>query len=164
MPRQDIHIGVVRKWCVSLGVLTAISMSREEAEMRLAAFTSMLMSDFTDEAFTKDSLRYVAKACVKGFPTYPELHNHLRAWWRETRPQPPALPPPQPIRQRDEPTPEEIAHVERVVAELLGEFRARAQWERDDRRPSPSYLTPAQLDIVNPLRGGRKRVLTEFVK
>jgi hypothetical protein len=155
---KQTHVGVVREWLVSLGILTAITISREEARVKLAAFLPMLMSDFTDAAFTKNSLSYVAKACTKGFPTYPELYNHLSGWWREHRPLPPLLAPPEPIRQRDEPTDEEKAHVSRIVAELVRDLRASSQPEEDRRPPGASHLTPAQLDHVNPLPGGAKRV------
>ena len=160
---KKVHVGIVREWLVSLGILTAISISREEARIKLAAFVPMMMSDFEDSAFTKESLNHVAKACVKGFPTYPELHNHLRDWWRANRPALPALPPPPPIRQRGEPTPEEIEHVTRVVAETIAALRASAQpvadWQTA-RTPKPSYLTPEQLDRINPLPNGAKRHAT----
>src|SRR4029077_21044659 len=113
---------------------------------------------FPDGAFTPQSLEYVAAKAVKGFPVYGELAAWLADWWREHRPLPPMLPPPEPIRQRDEPTEEEKAHVSRIVAELVRDLRATTQPE-DDRRPVRSVqLSPAQLDIVNPLPGGKKRV------
>lgn len=89
--RQEVHVPVIRKWCVSLGILTSISISREEAEMKLAVYLPMLMNDFTDAAFTQDSLNHVVKQCVKGFPTYPELYGYLREWWQINRPQAPRI-------------------------------------------------------------------------
>lgn len=162
MPKQQTHVKIVRQWCVSLGVLTAISISREEAEMKLAAYIPMLLSDFTDAAFTTGSLNHVAKACVKGFPTYPELHNHLSGWWREHRPLPPLLarpaaaPPPEP---RVPPTEEEIAYVHERVREIVAAMHSPFSEPRDEAPPRrASYLTPEQLDQVNPLPHGRKRV------
>jgi hypothetical protein len=156
MPKQQTHIRVVREWCQSLGVLTAISISREEAEMKLSAYVPMLMQDFPDAAFTTESLRVVARQCVEGFPPYPVLAERLSSWWRENRPRPPALPPPPPIRQRDEPTPEERDHVARVAAEAIAALRSSAQ-PIEDRRPQPRYLTLEQLDRINPLPNGMKR-------
>jgi hypothetical protein len=157
MPKQQTHVKTVREWCVSLGVLTAISITRQEAEMKLAAYLPLLMREFPDGAFTIDSLNHVARQCVKGFPTYPELANYLAGWWREHRPRPPALPPPPPIRQRGEPTPDEIEHVTRVAAETIAFLRSRARSIEEPRPPRPRHLTPEQLDIVNPLPNGRKR-------
>ena len=103
--KQEIHVGVVRDWCQALGVLTAVSISRHEAEMKMAAYVPLLMREFTDAAFTQDSLSTVARQCVKGFPTYPELTNALSGWWREHRPTPPALP--APLYTQPEPEPRE---------------------------------------------------------
>lgn len=128
--------------------------------MKLAAYVPLLFNRFPDAAFTPDSLEYVAAQAVKGFPTYGELAAWLADWWRANRPALPALPPPPPIRQRGEPTPEEIEHVTRVVAETIAALRASAQpvadWQAA-RTPKPSYLSPAQLDRINPLPNGRKR-------
>ena len=142
---QTTHVRVVREWCVSLGVLTAVSISRQEAEMKLAAYLPMLMQRFPDAAFTPQSLEHVAAQAVKGFPTYGELAQWLGDWWREHRPTPPALPPPEPIRQRDEPTAEEREHVARVAAEARAFLRANASAGVQDRRPTPRHLTPEQL-------------------
>jgi hypothetical protein len=131
-------------------------MSRDEATMKLAAFVPLLLDRFPDGAFTAASLEHCAAQAVKGFPTYGELAAWLAAWWRQHRPAPPALPAPPPIRQRDEPTPEEIEHVTRVAAEAIAALRSSVQ-PIEDRRPMPRYLTPAQLDAVNPLPNGRKR-------
>jgi hypothetical protein len=160
MQTKRTHVPVVRQWCQSLGILSAVSISRQEAEMKLAAYVPMLLERFPDAAFTTASLEYVAAQAVKGFPTYGELAAWLGDWWRANRPALPALPPPPPIRQRGEPTPEEIEHVTRVVAETIAALRASAQpveeW-RTARTPKPSYLSPEQLDRINPLPNGRKR-------
>jgi hypothetical protein len=103
------------------------------------------------------SLEHCARCAVKGFPTYGELAAWLSDWWRENRPQPPALPPPEPIRTRKEPTDEEKAYVSRVVRELVASLRSGEQPEPDQQGPRPAYLTPQQLDVVNPLPGGAKR-------
>jgi hypothetical protein len=157
MPKKTTHLPVVRQWCQSLGILSAVSISRQEAEMKLAAYVPLLADRFPDGAFTTASLEYVARQAIKGFPTYGELAAWLAEWWRATRPPPLALPAPPPIRQRGEPTPEEIEHVTRVAAEAIAALRSSAQPIEDYRRPAPRYLTPEQLDRINPLPGGAKR-------
>ena len=166
MPKQATHIRVVREWCQSLGVLTAVSITRHEAEMKLAAYVPMLKDRFPDGAFTTASLEHVARQCTKGFPTYPELAGYLSGWWREHRPviALPAPPPPPP--RRPDPTPEEVAHVTALVREVTAALRASAA-DCDDQalhlnvatahRPRTAYLSPAQLDRINPLPNGRKR-------
>ena len=167
---QQTHIRVVREWCISLGVLAAVSISRQEAELRLAAFVPLLLDRFPDAAFTASSLEHVAARCVKGFPTYGELAAYLAEWWREHRPMPPQIagpareaPPPAP---RTPPTPEESAYVSARVQEIVATFKSSplfrppGQNTLDDdgvRRSRAFHLTPEQLDIVNPLPNGRKR-------
>jgi hypothetical protein len=165
-------VGDVRNWVEALGVLCSDTMTPTEAEMKVLAYVPMLQSDFPPEAFCQDSLSAVVRKC-RYFPSYSDVHAHLRAWWREHRPLPPALPPPAPIRQRDEPTEAEKAHVTRIVAELTAELRRKPldyevlegnnelppqQEDPQTRRPRAYHLTPAQLDIVNPLPDGKKRV------
>jgi hypothetical protein len=154
MPKQATH--VVRQWCQSLGVLTAISITRQEAEMKLAAYVPLLMDNFPDAAFTSESLNHVARECLKGFPTYPELVNHLGAWWREHRPAPPTLPPPPLPPARPPPTPEEVAHVHELVAQMVATLRSADAEVRPDA-PRSAYLSPGLLDELNPLPDGRKR-------
>jgi hypothetical protein len=103
------------------------------------------------------SLEHVAARSVKGFPTYGELVEALAEWWRDHRPAPPALPPPEPIRQRDEPTAEEVAHVERAVAETLAFLRSSAQPVEDRREMKAVHVSPELLDKINPLPNGFKR-------
>ena len=160
MPTQQTHLPVVREWCQSLGVLSAVSISRREAEMKLAAYVPLLMDRFPDAAFTTDSLQHVAARAVKGFPTYGELAAWLSEWWRENRPRPPALPPPAPapIAERAPPTDEERAHVRACVRQIVANLRSPFSEQRDDPLPPPPrYLTPEQLDHINPLPDGRKR-------
>jgi hypothetical protein len=160
MPKQTTHVGVVREWCQSLGILSAVSISRQEAEIKLALYVPNLISDFPDAAFTAASLNHVAKACVKGFPTYAELYNALRTWWRENRPIANALPAPAqrtPEPERPPPTDEERAYVRRCVEEITANLRNPDAEKLRDRDPGPRYLTPEQLDRVNPLPNGRKR-------
>jgi hypothetical protein len=156
MPKQQTHVGKVRLWLSSLGVLAAVSISRQEAEMKLAAFVPMLLDRFPDAAFTPASLEHCAARCAKGFPTYAELCGYLSEWWKANRPASPALPAPPPIRQRAEPTIEEIEHVSRVTRETVAWLRSSEQPEAD-RRPTARYLSPGVLDLINPLPNGRKR-------
>jgi hypothetical protein len=164
MPKQTTHTPVVRAWCQSLGVLTAVSITRQEAELRLAAYVPLLKDRFPDGAFTSESLEHVARQCVKGFPTYAELAGYLSDWWRPKRPFI-ALPAPPPPPRRPPPTPEEIAHVQQLVREVTAALRssaaeADAQAHRLDEASAfrrTAYLPPATLDRINPLPNGRKR-------
>jgi hypothetical protein len=149
-------IGTVRDWLTALGVLTADTGSRAEADMKLRAYVPLLQDAFPAAAFTQASLQFVAEQC-RYFPTYADVVLHLRTHWRATRPTPVALPPPAPIRQRPPPTPDEIAHVERVTAETVAALRSSAQPVVEYRHPGPRYASPAELDRLNPLPGGRKR-------
>lgn len=132
-------------------------MTRDEAEMRLAAFVPMLMDRFPDEAFTSASLEHVAASAVKGFPTYAELAVSLSGWWRQHRPAPPALPPPERPKERPPPTPEEIAHVRQCVETIMANLRSPMSEPRELREPRAMHLPPDVLDRINPLPGGRKR-------
>jgi len=154
--RQDTHIKVVREWCQSLGVLTAVTITRQEADLKLAAYIPMLVQRFPDAAFTPESLQHCAAAAVKGFPTYGELAASLAAHWRANRPEPPrALPPPAPRPPRPEPTEAEREHVARATRELVAELSAR--WSPAEHHPRAKHLSPGVLDQINPLPGGRKR-------
>lgn len=168
MPKQTTHINVVRQWCLSLGVLSAVSVSRQEAEMKLAAYVPLLMERFPDVAFTTASLEHVAARAVKGFPTYGELADWLSEWWREHRPRPIAIaPPPPPPREVHEPlTPEQLEQVHELSRRTIAALRAsrtdldtvgRSLDDAREFRPRPAYLTPEQLDRINPLPNGRKR-------
>ena len=149
-------VGIVREWTIALGILTAGQMTRAEAEMKLRAYVPLLVDQFPVGAFTQDSLHHVAAQC-KWFPSYAEVIEHLRGWWQQHRPMPPALPAPPPIRQRGEPTEAEREHVTRVAAEAVAALRSSAQPEADRRTFGARHLTPAQLDVLNPLPEGRKR-------
>ena len=146
----------VREWCASLGVLTAVSISRYEADIKLAAYTPMLCSRFPHQVFTHASLEYVAARAIKGFPTYPELAAWLAAWWREQRPFV-ALPAPPPEPQRQPPTDNERAYVRQRVAEITAILSNTDAGLKPTRDPGPRHLSPAQLDVVNPLPNGSKR-------
>jgi len=157
MRNQRTHVGVVRQWLQSLGVLSAVSISRVEAETKLAAYVPMLMDRFPDEAFTTASLAYCAERAVKGFPTYGELAAWLSDHWRSTRPQLPALPPPPAPPPRPEPTEAEREHVRRLTAEVVAELSSSIQ-PGEVGRPRPAYLSAGVLDTINPLPEGRSRV------
>jgi hypothetical protein len=160
-------VGDVRNWIEALGVLCCDNMTPTEAEMKVLAYVPLLQADFPPEVFTQDSLAAVAKAC-KYFPAYAEVHTHLSAWWRERRPIPVALPEPVPER-RPEPTEEEKARVSATVATIVAELRTTAILRDTEGRSLPPepprsralYLSPAELDIVNPLPNGRKRERSE---
>ena len=160
MPKAATHLPVVRQWCQSLGVLSAVSISRQEAELKLAAYVPLLVQRFPDAAFSTASLEYIAARAAKGFPTYGELAGWLSDWWRENRPPLPALaaPPPPPPRPPREPlTPDQLAELQRVTRETVAWLRSSAQPDTDRRPAGPRYLSPQQLDAINPLPDGRKR-------
>ena len=154
-------IGVVREWTIALGILTAGTMTRVEAEMKLAAYVPLLQSNYPVGAFTQASLHHVAAQC-KWFPSYAEVVGHLGDWWREHRPMPPALPPPDrpPPRAAEIATDEERAYVRALVDEVTGRVRFRDPDDTVAGAPSRGarYLSPGQLDLVNPLPNGRLRV------
>ena len=158
MPNQQSHIRIVREWCQSLGILSAVSISRAEAEMKLAAYVPLLVREFPDAAFTADSLSHCARAAIKGFPTYGELMHSLGEWWREHRPTPPALPPPEPLPFHV-PTPEELAHIRACVEEVTARVSAHADEAAAASRFGARHLSPGVLDQINPLPNGRKRVM-----
>jgi hypothetical protein len=149
MPQQTIHVRVVREWLVSLGVLSAVSISRHEADIKLAAFVPMLMREFTDAAFTPDSLSYVARRC-KYFPTYAELCEYLSEWWRDNRPRPPGIapPPPPPEPEREPMTREALDRMHALVEELAREWAAPPLYQRPaaTRHLSPGQLRKAYAD------------------
>jgi hypothetical protein len=160
---------VRHQWVTALGVLTSGNMTRAEAEMKLRAYVPLLQDEFPPAAFCQDSLSAVARQC-QWFPSYAEVARHLSEWWRAHRPAPVALPPPPAPEPRPPPTPEEVAHVRELVAEVTSALRAAALY-RDSRafdldppRPQPRYLTPEQLDSINPLPNGRKRVPQQFTE
>jgi hypothetical protein len=156
--RTQSHDQAVRQWCLSLVVLSAVRISRDEVETKLAAYAGLLAREFPAGAFTADSLAHVAAAAVKGFPTYGELVASLRVWWADHRPLPPMLEPPPPPPPRD-PTPEELARIRALVEDMTARVRANAD-ETVAGAPGfgPRYLSPGQLDAINPLPNGRKRV------
>jgi hypothetical protein len=153
-------IGIVREWTIALGILTAGTMTRVEAEMKLAAYVPLLQSHFVVGAFTQQSLHHVAAQC-KWFPSYAEVVGHLGDWWREHRPlppSPPALPAPPPLPFH-KPTDEELAHIRACVEEVTAGLRYRDDTGPNEPRAArPAYLSPGLLDQINPLPNGRKRV------
>lgn len=152
----------VREWTIALGVLTGDGkMTADDAELKLKAYVPLLLESFQPAAFTQSSLHHVAAAC-KWFPSYAEVVIHLRTWWRENRPIANALPAPAasaPEPERPPPTDEERAYVRRCVQEIVANMRSPfAEPAAAAPRPMALHLTPAQLDVVNPLPGGRRRV------
>lgn len=163
--RSKPKVADVRQWLTALGVLTAGNMTRAECEMKLRAYVPLLQERFPAAAFTQASLDYVA-AQFRFFPAYGDVVNALSDHWRQSRPPPPALPPPAPEPERDPPTPEEVEAVHKLVEDCVATLRASAlyaeqQSQRLDEavewKPRARHLTPEQLDEINPLPNGRKR-------
>jgi hypothetical protein len=134
---------VVRRWLIDLGRLTAARSSHDEAADFIDTSTPMLAMRFPNEAFNSVSLEAVAAEC-KYLPAYGELVPLLSAWWRQHRPQHPALEPP-PTPARTPPTEDELAYVQARVAEMIAALRSSMQ-PADDRRPAANYLSQEQLD------------------
>lgn len=133
---------IAKRWLTDLGKLTAARSSHDEAADFVATSAPMLAMRFPNEAFNPRSLEAVAAEC-KYIPIYGELVALLRAWWQAHRPAAPALPAP-PIRQRGEPTPDEIHHVSRVVEETIAALRSTVQ-PPEDHRPVARCLSRQQL-------------------
>lgn len=165
-PPAGVSYEQVRNWCISLGVLTATNMSRQEAELKLAGYVPFLANEFPAPVFCQASLSYVARRCPY-FPSYGQLCDHLRDWWRDNRPLPPLLPAREaaPLPPREPPTPEEIAHVHACVLEIMRSLAKRHEYTpgvsrplpNEPRRVTPHCLPPDMLDRMNPLPNGRKR-------
>ncbi|MFC0411067.1 hypothetical protein [Roseomonas elaeocarpi] len=86
-------IATVREWLNLLGGLCAGNLAAKEAQAKVALYAPMLAAEFSEEAFTPDSLAAVAGAC-EFFPAYGKIVGELRGWWRAQAPSVPALPAP----------------------------------------------------------------------
>jgi hypothetical protein len=148
--RADAHI---RDWLKALGVLVSPAMSSEEASARIDALTPHLAAEFPPGVFCRVSLTHTARLC-RFFPNFAELCDALAPWWREHRPSPPPLPAPAPIRQRDEPSEEERAHVVRLTAETIAALRAQAVSDAP-AKPTTRVLSPKQLTQAYRQAGAR---------
>ena len=117
----------MRQWLQSLGVLSVVKISRDEAEMKLAAYVPLLVHRFPPDAFTAASLESVAARAVKGFPTYGELTAWLAEWWRASRPLPTMIAAPTARSEppRPPPSPEEQAQVHRAVHRMLAALHTK---------------------------------------
>ena len=163
MQQHPQHLPIVRQWCLSLLAVSAISVTRDEAETKLSAYSGLLAREFDAGAFTPDSLGHCAAAAVKGFPTYGELVASLRVWWSQHRPIPPALPspPPRPV-QAAIATDEEREYVRTLVEDMTARVRAKEEAIVAGAPGfGPRYLSPGQLDLINPLPNGRKRAAND---
>jgi hypothetical protein len=134
-----------RQWLVTLGRLTTARLTTDEAADFVAVVAPALASRFTDAALTFASAEAVAANC-KHLPSYGEIVPLLRHWWRENRPQPPALPPP-PIRVRGEPSDDEREHASRTVEDVVAWLRSNAQPPDEYRnKPASRHLSRAELN------------------
>jgi len=132
-----------RRWLIQLGKLTATNISSDEASDYIDATLPMLEMRFPPAAFTLESLEHVAAQC-KYLPTYGEIREHLSDWWRQRRPNQPAVrydppPPPQPH------TAEERAHASWAASQAIAAIRSAAQPPEERRPPAPRHLTQEQL-------------------
>jgi hypothetical protein len=126
----------VFEWLVRLHGLTAGSSSGPEAAERVSLIAPLLADRFPLDAFTRRSLE-------RFWPSYAELVGALSPWWREHRPRPTALPPPEPA----EPDAVGSQLTAEQRAQIADEFRStwnalRADWvtnqplvSAEDRRP-----------------------------
>jgi len=77
------------QWFSMLAKLTS-PMEATAAAQAFLAYAPML-EQFPNEAFTLASLEHVAANCRHGVPTYADLREHLGAWWKDNRPNVPAI-------------------------------------------------------------------------
>jgi len=133
---------VAKRWLLSLAQLTAVRLSHDEASAFIETSAPMLAMRFPNEALTPASLEAVAAEC-RHLPSYGEIVPLLRGHWQQHRPMPLTLPAP-PIRQRDEPTPEEREHVARLTAETIAALRSTEQ-PPEQRRFAANCLSREQL-------------------
>ena len=126
----------------------------------IAVYAAMLASRFPDDAFTPASLEHVAAQATRGFPTYAELTGYLTTWWRDTRTILAIAAPREP--DQAEPSDDERAAVAARAAQcrtILTQVSKKLRAPDASPRPIHKYLTPEQLDRVNPLPNGTKRTL-----
>jgi hypothetical protein len=161
--QKHAHVKPIRQWLQSLAILTTVTMNRDDAETRFAAYVAMLADRFPDEAFTRASLEHVAAKATRGFPTYGELVEALTEWWKDNRPHPVAIRAPPPAPREPPPTLDQIAQMRAAASAAIAALRADAE-PTPDTRPSPRHLSPAQLDALNPLPNGYSRVSRAVVK
>ncbi|HEY2617813.1 MAG TPA: hypothetical protein VGI78_10780 [Acetobacteraceae bacterium] len=83
-------------------MLCADKGSKEELQVKLKAYVPMLAQEFPVDAFGTASLAAVGRSFTF-FPSFAELCTALSPWWKEHRPQRPAITADQPatIRQRE---------------------------------------------------------------
>src|SRR5215472_9384616 len=72
-------------WLNDLATITAGTAPLADAKAKIAALSALLIDEFPEAAFCKQSLVHVAASC-KFFPTFSELRDALTAWWRENKP------------------------------------------------------------------------------
>ena len=122
--------GAVALFVVRLGKLCAIPAGLTEADVlsRVADYAELLCGELDGGAFTERSFAHVVAQC-RFFPSYAELLDHLRGWWRENRPPLPALAAPAPVQPEWQPPSEEqraaIARAVQTCTAVLAEAAAR---------------------------------------
>lgn len=134
---------LTRKWLVALGHLCATPSNGEEASARVDAMGPMLANRFPQWVWNRDSLEHVAAQC-RWFPAYAECVEHVRAWMRdnpERGPERIAAPVHEPPPRRPCPTAEEVAAVQRAMAEFKAEMAAK----RIADTPARGVLRPSHL-------------------
>lgn len=154
-----------RQWLSALGVLVAGSMSIADAKERLGTYCPLLEGEFSPEVFNRRSLAFVAQR-QKFFPSFNEVCTLLGEWGEtQPKPKPLALPEPPPLPPRPPPTADEVAYVHARVQQIVANMRSTTimhdtegrKLEDEPRGLRPRYLSPVQLDQINPLPDGRKR-------
>jgi len=80
MPRrlQPASRESIAKWLASLGVICAGNMKVEDAQVKIAAYVTVLLGEFEAGCFTEGSLKRVYPKFQFGFPKGPELHAALK--------------------------------------------------------------------------------------
>jgi hypothetical protein len=137
-----------REWCMAVARLV-YPLDPDRCVKTLVGYLPM-MRDLPDAAFSPASAEEVALHDRRmAFPSYDEIANPLRAWWRQNKPYQPQISGPQthiPERPRVN-SPEEIAAVSAKAAAYVAEVKAKEAATRPGR-VEPRYLTPDQLRLA----------------
>ena len=126
---------LVMRWLVRLGRICAApkDVSLADVQAMVADYVPLLADALPNGAFTEASFGHVAERCTF-FPAYAELFGHLRAWWRDNRPYPLALPAPR-EPDRPQPTEQDLAAVSAAVAECVAALSEAVERKSASARP-----------------------------
>jgi hypothetical protein len=75
----------VHDWLTYLAALNVGGLGKDEVELRLAVLAPALAEEFSDEAFTPDTARAVARKHTRYFPTFGELCQTIEPLLQQRR-------------------------------------------------------------------------------